>query len=100
MEKEPIYRVKVEVIGKEQEGHEISETLRGGVECNGFTIIADNCDGCTTVFHHVTTMDVAKAMASSGTLMAAATIAKAVREAKKYEHEDNLAEMLKGIMNH
>jgi hypothetical protein len=30
MEKEPIYRVKVEVIGKEQEGHEISETLRGG----------------------------------------------------------------------
>lgn len=71
----------------------------GGVECNGFTIIADECDGCTTVLHHVTTMDVAKAMASNGTLMAAATIAKAVREAKKYEHEDNLAEMLKGIMN-
>ena len=39
------------------------------------------------------------AMASNGTLMAAATIAKAVREAKEYEHEDNLAEMLKGIMN-
>lgn len=30
MEKEPIYRVKIEVIGEEQEGHEISETLRGG----------------------------------------------------------------------
>jgi len=30
MEKEPIYRVKVEVIGEEPEGFKIDETLRGG----------------------------------------------------------------------
>lgn len=30
MEKEPIYRVKVEVIGEEPEGFKIDESLRGG----------------------------------------------------------------------
>lgn len=30
MKKEPIYRVKVEVIGEEPEGFKIDETLRGG----------------------------------------------------------------------
>lgn len=30
MSKEPIYRIKVEVIGTEDEEHKINETLRGG----------------------------------------------------------------------
>lgn len=30
MDKEPIYRIKVEVIGDEKDGNKIDETLRGG----------------------------------------------------------------------
>lgn len=30
MSKEPIYRIKVEVIGEEKDGCKVDETLRGG----------------------------------------------------------------------
>ena len=89
MKKEPIYRVKVEVIGEEPEGFKIDETLRGGVDCSGFTLIADQGGGCTIALQHVTTLDLAASLAGSAELMRAAKLAHFLRDAK--EASENIA---------
>lgn len=89
MEKEPIYRVKVEVIGEEPEGFKIDESLRGGVDCSGFTLIADQGGGCMIALQHVTTVDLAASLASSAELMRAAKLALFMRDTK--EAVENIA---------
>lgn len=94
----PIYRIKVEVVGDEK-GREIDETLRGGVECDGFAIIANQGKGGTVCLHAISNIDLAAHIAGSGALMASSLIAHAIREGKKYIREDNnpLADLLKTI---
>lgn len=90
MKKEPIYRVKVEVIGEEPEGFKIDETLRGGgVDCSGFTLIADQGGVCTIALQHVTTVDLAASLANSAELMRAAKLAQFIRDTK--EAVENIA---------
>lgn len=83
----PIYKIKVEVIGEEGE-NKVDQSLVDGVECSGFTIIAQQDDGCVGAIHAVSKFELAKDFSSSGTLMAAAHLGKALREAAKMEAED------------
>jgi len=99
MKEEPIYRVKVEVIGKEPEGYGLDKTLLEGIECEGFALIAIHGDGTTTAMQHVTTLDIAKAISNSGDMLGAATIAKAMHEASRYESEEKSKGLLKTLMD-
>lgn len=102
MSKEPIYRIKVEVIGNEHEEINLSEELRGGVECSGFVLMYDKTDEiATTAIQHLRLTDVATLIASDGDMMAASLIAKAMRDGKRYIMEDRnpLADLLKKIAN-
>lgn len=100
MSKEPIYRIKIEVIGTEDEKCKIDETLRGGVDCSGFVILCDKGDDTSTaILHHVSNIDVACAIAGSGELMAASLIAQAMREGRKLLREERspLADLIKAM---
>ena len=101
MSKEPIYRIKVEVIGEEKEDCKLDESLRGGVECSGFVILSNNEDHTSVAMHAVSNMDIATMIAPSGEMMAASLIAQAMREGKKYLNEDRnpLADILKAAMS-
>lgn len=74
------YRVKVEVLKPELEAN---EELLQGFECEGFTMIFDHGDGSTIAVQHMTTLDIAKGIASSPVIRAAAHLGNALREAKK-----------------
>ena len=101
MSKEPIYRIKVEVIGEEKEGCKLDDSLRGGVECSGFVILSNNEDHTSVAMHAVSNMDIATMIAPSGEMMAASLIAQAMREGKKYLNEarNPLADILKAAMS-
>lgn len=101
MSKEPIYRIKVEVIGEEKEDCKLDESLRGGVECSGFVILSNNEDHTSVTMHAVSNMDIATMIAPSGEMMAASLIAQAMREGKKYLNEarNPLADILKAAMS-
>lgn len=101
MSKEPIYRIKVEVIGEEKEDCKLDESLRGGVECSGFVILSNNEDHTSVAMHAVSNMDIATMIAPSGEMMAASLIAQAMREGKKYLNEarNPLADILKVAMS-
>lgn len=101
MSKEPIYRIKVEVIGEENEDCKLDESLRGGVECSGFVILSNNEDHTSVAMHAVSNMDIATMIAPSGEMMAASLIAQAMREGKKYLNEarNPLADILKAAMS-
>jgi len=99
MNKEPIYRIKIEVIGTEDKECKIDETLRGGVDCSGFVILCDKGDTSSAILHHVSNIDVACAIAGSGELMAASLIAQAMREGRKLMREERspLADLIKAM---
>lgn len=98
MSKEPIYRIKIEVIGAEDEECKINETLRG-VDCNGFVILCDKGDHSTSILHHISNIDIACALAGDGDLMAASLIAQAMCEGKKYIREERslMVDILKAM---
>lgn len=101
MSKEPIYRIKVEVIGEEKEDCKLDESLRGGVECSGFVILSNNEDHSSVALHAVSNIDIATMIAPSGEMMAASLLAQAMREGKKYLNEarNPLADILKAAMS-
>lgn len=101
MSKEPIYRIKVEVIGEEKDGCKVDETLRGGVEGNGFVILCNSEDSSMVSIHAVSNIDIATMIAPSGEMMAASLLAQAMREGKKYLNEarNPLADILKAAMS-
>lgn len=101
MSNEPIYRIKVEVIGEEKEDCKLDESLRGGVECSGFVILSNNEDHTSVAMHAVSNMDIATMIAPSGEMMAASLIAQAMREGKKYLNEarNPLSDILKAAMS-
>ena len=91
------YRIVIEAIS-EHGKKELPEELRGGVECEGFVIIADKGEGSTTVIQDVNKIDIASSLACSNALMSAAHIAKAMREARKIENTpSSFADLLKEL---
>ena len=101
MSKEPIYRIKVEVIGEEKNDCKIDETLRGGVLCDGFVILGNREDASNVSIHGVSNIDIATMIAPSGEMMAASLLAQAMRKGKKYLNEarNPLADILKAAMS-
>lgn len=70
----------------------------GGIECDGFVILGDRGQDVATLIHGLTTTEVAQSIACHGTLIAAATIAKALREARQYERESEMQDRIKSIL--
>lgn len=76
------YRIKVEPIGELNENMMPDDDLRMGVECDGFTIIADRDEEHDTVYAaHMSVNDIATIIASNTFMLKAAYVAKAMREA-------------------
>lgn len=98
MDKEPIYRIRIEVIGQEDEGCTLDEENMVQ-ECNGFALILDNPGKRITMIHHVSTIDLATAIASSPDMLGASVIAKGMYEAKKINDaaKNPLAELFKSM---
>ena len=88
MSKGPIYRIRVEIIGEEAKDFEIGGDMKDGIECRGFTIIADMEDKSAVVMHNVSNMDVAQAIAGNRELMIASTLARVLRECKRIIPKD------------
>lgn len=91
------YRIKVEVI--DESGEELDSEYTDGIECAGFVILGMDEGGCNTALHHVTTLDIAKAIAGSDNMMAASVIAKGIRDAAKYEAKGKFASLLSALGN-
>lgn len=98
MNKEPIYRIRIEVIGQEDEDCTLDEDCKV-FECNGFALILDNPGKSTTLIQHVTTIDLARAIASAPDMLCASTIAKGLFEAKKIKDaaKNPLVELFKSM---
>lgn len=82
------YRIIVEPIS--DEAKDIPEEYRTGVECGGFTLIADLGKSALYTFQSVNVIDIAHAMSRESILMQAAHIAKAMREAKQMKQSDEI----------
>lgn len=107
MNEAPIYRITVEAIGQEKEGHEILAELKaesGGLACDGFVIIGI-CKGETETavvsVNDVTPIELASTFAKEGRLLAAAHIGEAIKNAAKVWREaelhDELTKCLGGV---
>lgn len=100
MEK-PIYRIKVEMIGEEQEGTRVPVALREGVECDGFAILTTKGEDGRTSLHNITAIDLATLIAQNDETMGAAIVAKALRDSiaiKKEKANIVLGGIYGGIM--
>ena len=89
------YRIKVEVI--DGSGEELDSEYTDGIECAGFVILGICEDGCNTALHHVTTLGIAKSIAGSDNMMAAATIAKGILDAQQYEAKGKMEKLLSAL---
>ena len=94
----PIYRITVEVIGDEKEQCKFGDSLRGGVECDGFAILANKGKSGTTIIHSISNIDMAAIIAGSDEMMATSIIAKAMREARDIT-ADKPSKILAGILD-
>ena len=73
------YRIKVESLDPAEE---LRAEYRIGIECEGFTIIANRSDGHQTAIHDMNHADIAECMASDQELMESACIAQGMFEAR------------------
>lgn len=86
------YRIVVTPIS--EEAQDLPDDLRCGIECKGFTLIADLGDRCLCAFQNVSTFDIAQAMSKESNLMQAAHIAKAMREAAQMKQSDRFSDFI------
>ena len=95
------YRIMIEPLNSEMEEN-FSDELRS-LECEGFTVIAEQGDGTIVAVNHMNNLGIAKAIAGNTTLSAASRIAKGLREAAEIERkgkkEDFLSYMLRGELD-
>lgn len=75
------YRIKIETINGNNE--ELRAEYRMGIECQGFTIIADQGDKTDISIHKVSTLDIARSIFTHEDLLQAAIIARGLHEAKQ-----------------
>lgn len=85
---ERIYRISAEVIGQEKDNSHLDRN-DADVTCDGFAVIGTHEDGCALWLHHVTVMDLAKAMATNADLTNAARLAIALRAIKRDAETDD-----------
>lgn len=91
-----MYRIRIESMdGQDHIDEEIRE-----IECSGFAIIVDNEKSSQVILHNVSRMDIANGIAFDDTMMGAAIIAKAMREAHEMDRKsDPLGSLLKSLKN-
>lgn len=65
----------------------------GGVCVDGFTLLYNEQDRGTVAMQHVTTLDVARAIASCAAMRAAARLAEGLHEAAEIERKDSMDEL-------
>ena len=90
-----IFKVKME---SEPSSEAFLEKFGEGIECEGFCVIGKSDDGTSVAIHHMNVMGLANAIADSDELMAAAAIAKGLREAREIQAHGKLkglADLLK-----
>lgn len=73
------YRIKIEALDPAEE---LRAEYRIGIECEGFTIIANRSDGHQTAIHDMNRADIVDCMVSNQDMMEAACIARGFFEAK------------------
>ena len=92
------YRIIVEKIGEESEEYKLPRDLTkegGGIECDGFVILADlDKEAHQTVIHNMTRIGIANIMHANPAMLSAATLAKAMDEANEIERK---AETARGL---
>ena len=89
------YRIHIEPLNDEVK---LPEELRGGVCVDGFSLIYDDGDKSSTVaIQHMTTLDVAKAVASCPVMRAAARLAEGLREAMEIERRGSMDGLLEKL---
>lgn len=100
------YRIIVERVGEESEEYKLPLELTkegGGIACNGFVILADMDDGHQSVVQHMTTIGIASIMSETHSMLAAATLAKAMDEANAIQRDaeihDGMKRFLGGLKN-
>ena len=86
------YRIVVTPIS--EEAQDLPDDLRCGIECSGFTLLADLGDRTLCAVQHVSTIDLAQAMSKESNLMQAAHIAKAMREAVQMKQSDKVSDFI------
>ena len=90
------YRIKVEVI--DGSGEELDAQYTDGLECDKFVILALSNDGdMSAAIHGVSSLDLACAIAHENNMMAAATIAKGILDAKQYGNQGKMEKMLAAL---
>ena len=80
----PNFRITIEPIS-EAGKKDFPEELRGGVECQGYVLIADQCGKTEVNVMHMSKSDIAIGISQTPLLLASAHIAKAMREANEME---------------
>ena len=78
------YRIKMEPISEKGQ-EKLSDDLRNGIECKGFTLIANLGDKTQVVIQGMSTHDLAEAFAGEAKFMAAAHVGKAIQESREIE---------------
>ena len=86
------YRIKIEPISETGEDH-LSADLRNGIECKGFTLIANLGKKTQVIIQDMSTHDLAETFAGSVKFMAAAHVGKAIQEASKMERAADLSKL-------
>ena len=92
------YRIKIEPISETGEDH-LSADLRNGIECKGFTLIANLGKKTQVIIQDMSTHDLAETFAGSGKFMAAAHVGKAIQEARKMECAADLSKLAEVLTN-
>ena len=96
----PIYRITVEVIGEEDQNHQISKTLKLPIECNGFVIIGDRSETEQSLsVHNMSVDDIAEGIRQSGVMIAAGVLAKAREESIEIIRKERSLESFKKLLN-
>ncbi len=78
------YRIKMEPISEKGQ-EKLSDDLRNGIECKGFTLIANLGDKTQVVIQGMSTHDLAEAFAGEAKFMAVAHVGKAIQESREIE---------------
>lgn len=90
------YLIKVDGVTKDAAHSDFDEAMVEGVACDGFAIIARVDDGYKVIMHATGIDDLATAISKSDELLAAATVAKARKEADEILAKAKMRSMLNG----
>ena len=90
------YLVKAIAISKKGE-EALPVNLDNGIECKGFTLIANLGEKTQIIIQGMSTHELAEAFAGQGKFMAAAHVGKAIQEARQMERTSDLSKLAEDL---